>query len=54
MSPNEGEISNFSNDRGAVLLNCFGQKTTLQALERIKERIGVHLMEFQALNLLKR
>ena len=44
----------FSTDRGAVLLKFFSQKITLQASERIKKRIVVHWMEFQALKSLKR
>ena len=44
----------FSTDRGALLLKFFSQKITLQASERIKKRILVHLREFQALKSLKR
>ena len=44
----------FSTDRGAVSLKFFGQKVTLQGSERIKNRIVVHWMEFQALKSLRR
>ena len=39
----------FSTNRGVLLLKFVSQKITLQASERIKKRILVHLLEFQAL-----
>ena len=43
----------FSTDRGVVLLKFFSQKIALKASERIKKRIVVHWLEFQALKSLK-